>query len=1266
MKEPGPKAESSMDHSPAVMRERRIALIVLSGAFVLFLVFAIVLEWKSNSRFSSTATDLEQRLIQGRMPRATLKDLLRGAPSESEHTSDNKERELRLRWPSFFRTYELRLVLDESDPTTEFIKRIETPFAAARSSGPIATGPSIAPLIPQARGLPTGYENIVALKVRDIPLASGSLVRELIRQGLLISAEEELGVGTIDASLGQVIPDADNPASSPLELDVEFAQTQVPVPESKGPWQELYSNLIIRISRRKSDGKWSDWTAPIEMVRYRHRIESLADTIGKLSLGPFKEGLEAVGFEKASASARATTEPIVAIPDHLDLCSQFALIRQLHSENGTQGSTLEREGALVRAYANLGSLSDFHWNVSHKVFHARSLIYANRLIAKSGKTPFTLSHQAYARALCGLHLAALESVQAARKASGPAAPEWLDLIEAYCAYQPRQLEAITGPQQELALYLRMRMVDLMMDHQSAIKAISSFIEINPACMRSMEMYGSVKTLGIQRLVSSLGYQATWHQIYSRIAKLDSLPSEARQIADAAAKNAADNQTLEFRTRMQLIDALRKSKRNPQNRNSFEWDGLAEMLHDESIIEAWRKLEFNATWLGQSTDEILGQVRPLLKGHRFEKFFDTYRSDPLPNREECETWVNSLSVVYREATAMPIGHRLSRSFVTPPQTNFTKPPPVDLGGVFLGTIIPHSDQTYEDVFRWHDWKFHPSHAILLYEISEHWPQSVYGVIDKLWDEVQDEVLTWETNFSESPLVLNALAQKYRDHLRLEDAQRCWQKSIAASPNQVAYRGIAEIFRVTGQLDRWEQTLDDALELPSLGLEGSQIKMEIANFKIRRGDFERAEPYADGAASSHSSGGLKVGAVCAEGQQKWDKSESYHQSNSQSYKRQQTDWYLWCVRTGRGDVDAARLLARKYWSSLVPPFSNEQFWSRAVGETLEGNHIEARKILVDCFNRDLDLAAAVVAAVFADRDGDQAQRDALFKEVETNWVRENNFAQLSNLFRRVLAGRKWSQNEFEMIVFNAAEGEIPHLYYIAGLFLARHNEAETADDYLQIAATGLDISCTAEAMASYELRSQGKSVNPMRIHLLPDSIASLTSDLDNIQSVSAQSERDQVLSHFNDILKRRSDFLPALIQRARIYESRLEFDKALADYETALGIDPDFSVTHNNLAWLFAGCPDDKIRNGQNALKHSTLNSKQWMFPTRYTMALQAAAEAENGHFDKAVDLQRQAMRMPGSDHDQNDRLKLYEAGRPYRRKLESDKKENDNPNRIRFN
>ena len=67
----------------------------------------------------------------------------------------------------------------------------------------------------------------------------------------------------------------------------------------------------------------------------------------------------------------------------------------------------------MRAYANLGQLTKFHWNASHKAFAAR----CSALRAATGRDGLrqclALRHRAYAAAFAGLHAAALADLKAA-------------------------------------------------------------------------------------------------------------------------------------------------------------------------------------------------------------------------------------------------------------------------------------------------------------------------------------------------------------------------------------------------------------------------------------------------------------------------------------------------------------------------------------------------------------------------------------------------------------------------------------------------------------------------------------------------------------------------------------------------------------------------------------------------------------------------------------------------------------------------------------
>ena len=102
---------------------------------------------------------------------------------------------------------------------------------------------------------------------------------------------------------------------------------------------------------------------------------------------------------------------------------------------------------MVRGYANLGLLTEFHWHPMHKVFKARSLVYAQRMLAADPPSCPARWHRAYAFAATGLHALAIEDFEAAEAAWKEAKkerrekrPGWVDLIDAHCRFDLDRLK----------------------------------------------------------------------------------------------------------------------------------------------------------------------------------------------------------------------------------------------------------------------------------------------------------------------------------------------------------------------------------------------------------------------------------------------------------------------------------------------------------------------------------------------------------------------------------------------------------------------------------------------------------------------------------------------------------------------------------------------------------------------------------------------------------------------------------------------------------
>src|SRR6185312_3700786 len=94
----------------------------------------------------------------------------------------------------------------------------------------------------------------------------------------------------------------------------------------------------------------------------------------------------------------------------LGFIEHFAVVRDLHDAIRGDGESPERLGALARAYAQLGILSEFHGHPAHKVYKARALLYAQRLLTRDPGSAWALRNRAFVRSIIGLHQEALDDL----------------------------------------------------------------------------------------------------------------------------------------------------------------------------------------------------------------------------------------------------------------------------------------------------------------------------------------------------------------------------------------------------------------------------------------------------------------------------------------------------------------------------------------------------------------------------------------------------------------------------------------------------------------------------------------------------------------------------------------------------------------------------------------------------------------------------------------------------------------------------------------
>jgi hypothetical protein len=207
----------------------------------------------------------------------------------------------------------------------------------------------------------------------------GLLTRELFRQGLLIAARDEMGLQTRDGALREW---KEPPTSADtLQLDLVAKEMAVhDVSEPASTWiHEKYSTW-------PSD--FDSGVAKIEEMSRKEYVDALKNA-GWTGTGNTK---------KADGAAPAKAEAQLAEMEEL---SQFAALRETGELIRTDGESPQRLGVLVRAYANLGQLTRYHWSLEYAVYTARALIYAQRMVNEDPNSAFALWHRAYARAMAG-------------------------------------------------------------------------------------------------------------------------------------------------------------------------------------------------------------------------------------------------------------------------------------------------------------------------------------------------------------------------------------------------------------------------------------------------------------------------------------------------------------------------------------------------------------------------------------------------------------------------------------------------------------------------------------------------------------------------------------------------------------------------------------------------------------------------------------------------------------------------------------------------
>jgi spermidine synthase len=128
--------------------------------------------------------------------------------------------------------------------------------------------------------------------------------------------------------------------------------------------------------------------------------------------------------------------------------------------------------------------------------------------------------------------------------------------------------------------------------------------------------------------------------------------------------------------------------------------------------------------------------------------------------------------------------------------------------------------------------------------------------------------------------------------------------------------------------------------------------------------------------------------------------------------------------------------------------------------------------------------------------------------------------------------------------------------------------------------------------------------------------------------------------------------------RLLQSK-QSQQAAIHFREALRLEPNLSTEAgnlpwaNNLAWILATNPDDALRNGEEAVRWAKAVCELDAYKHAMLMDTLAAALAEAGRFDEAVEVSEQMLAMVGDQPREAEtvkkRVELYKASKAYREK-----------------
>ena len=155
------------------------------------------------------------------------------------------------------------------------------------------------------------------------------------------------------------------------------------------------------------------------------------------------------------------------------------------------------------------------------------------------------------------------------------------------------------------------------------------------------------------------------------------------------------------------------------------------------------------------------------------------------------------------------------------------------------------------------------------------------------------------------------------------------------------------------------------------------------------------------------------------------------------------------------------------------------------------------------------------------------------------------------------------------------------------------------------------------------------------------------------LASQGASAEAVKHLEEAFAMRPGGVGILALIGNIHQSQGKIALAIDVFEKALTLDPSLTAVMNNLAWLYATCPVQELRNAERAIDLAEHSCRATSFTNPEFMDTCSAAYAAAGKFDKAIETAKQALTLAEAARNTtladaiDDRLLQYQSGKAHR-------------------